>query len=176
MATFGLTTIGASSNAFTKGFGLAQLQTSGATAGTANSVEGYFGSQGAALGIVYNTSGTDVTTLVGYTSVIAPVTASAWNSFTLAGEAISASTKYGIGIQVQSTSGVNPTIFYDSTTGDRGVGTMSNTPPSTWTTDSNNTGRIYSFYVDYTEDAGGATGKSNPLLGCFGGCLAGAIA
>ena len=30
--------------------------------------------------------------------------------------------------------------------------------------------------LDYKEAAGGATGKSNPLMGCFGGSLSGAIA
>jgi hypothetical protein len=161
MATFGLTTAGGSFNNFSTGFAMAQQQTMGSIAGTADSLEIYSDTTTNAAAFIYNQSGTDNTTLVAASASTATSSAAGWTVCTLAGESLSASTNYGIGFVNQST-GAICNIYWDLTAGNRGVGSMADTPPSPWTTDGNNTSRVYSYFVNYTEDS--AAGNPSRLL------------
>lgn len=156
MATFGLTTAGASTNGFNTGFGMAQQQQMGASAGTADSLEVYSNTSSNVKAIIYNQSGTDNTTLVAASASTSTGAGAGWTVCSLAGESLSASTNYGIGIVNLTTGSASLIIYWDSTTGNRGVGTMSDTPPSPWTTDSNSTGRVYSYFVNYTVSSSSA--------------------
>lgn len=151
MATFGKTDIGGSNNVFSTGFGVGQLQTTGGTGGTLDDIQIYAANGGTIAGFVYNTSGNDATTLVAASSNTTVPSGAGWVTCSFAGEALLANTQYCIGF-VSVTSGSDINIYYDSVAGNRNAGSMSDTPPATWTTDSTFTGREYSFYVNYTED------------------------
>ena len=169
MATFGLTTIGSGNNTFNTGFAMGQHQTMGSIAGTADSLECYTSTASNVKGIIYNLSGLDATTLVANSGQQTTSVAAAWTVLTLGGEALSASTNYAIGIVNMSTGDANLTIYWDLVTGDRSVGTMPDTPPDPWTTDTLQlTGRIYSYFVNYTENTSAPSGPPAGSLSIMG--------
>ena len=156
MATFGLTIQGGSSNDIGSGFAITQEDATDVTAGTLDDVQMYVravSSSQLVKGLIYE-AGAGSVALVANTADITITTTAGFFSGTLSGEAVAASTTYKVGMANHSSGSI--TIYYDSVAGNRYVGTMGATPPNPWNPSVGLiTGRVYTFFANYTEDAAG---------------------
>lgn len=169
MATFGFTSIGASTASTNAGWTWCQV---GAgylhVAATGDVITSYeiYGSGSASTPVemvAYDISGGVPQTAVGTPAAIATPGSAAWNPTGTVSHALSNGVTYGVA--AGKPGGTNTFLFYfNSIAGvtQRSIDTVSGTPPASWSQDSTSTARI-SMFANYTPGSGGGT--TFPIIG-----------
>lgn len=163
MATFGFTSIGASTASTNAGWTWCHMEATylyTATSGDTITSYSIYGSGSASTPVemvAYDISGGVPQTRVGTPAAIATPGSAAWNNTGAVSHALTGGVTYGVAAGKPDGGSGNAFIFYFNTISgvtQRSIDTVSGNPPATWSQDSTSTARI-SMYATYTPGSAG---------------------